>query len=98
MLCESLPSIEWFANDNPYTECNYKFHYIIIPDVKDETMAVRIWYGIFCYEKSTDEIVSERTFPLTKGGRDDLIEYIREEESRYHRHEQGETARDDLVP
>ena len=50
MLCESLPGIEWFANDNPYTECNFKFHYIILPDVKEEIMTVKIWHGIFCYD------------------------------------------------
>ena len=84
MLCESMPGIEWFANDNPYTECNYKFHYIIIPDVKDESMTVRIWHGIFCYEKSIDEIKEERTFPLTKGGREEAIEYIRKANNEYH--------------
>ena len=84
MLCESLPGIEWFANDNPYTECNYQFHYIILPDVKEEIMTVKIWHGIFCYEKSLDQIVSERAFPLTAGGRKDMIEYIREESLHFH--------------
>lgn len=84
MLCESLPGIEWFANNNPYTECNFKFHYIILPDVKDETMTVKIWHGIFCYEKSIDDIVSERTFPLTNGGRQEMIEYIRGESRSFH--------------
>lgn len=84
MLCESLPGIEWFANDNPYTECNFKFHYIILPDVKEEIMTVKIWHGKYCYEKSQDEIVSERAFPLTKGGRDEMIEYIRSENAGYH--------------
>lgn len=84
MLCDSLPGIEWFANDNPYTECNFKFHYIIIPDVKDDSMTVKIWHGELCYEKSLDEIVSERSFPLTKGGREELIEYLRKENREYH--------------
>lgn len=77
MLCNYLPGIEWFANDNPYTECIFDFHYIIIPDVKEETMTVRIWNGKFCYEKSLEQIIFERVFPLTKGGRDEAIEYIR---------------------
>ncbi len=84
MLCESLPGIEWFANDNPYTECNMKFHYIIIPDVKEETMTVKIWNGIFCYEKSLDQIVEERVFPLTNGGRTEMIEYIRNEDNKFN--------------
>lgn len=84
MLCESLPGIEWFENDNPYTECNYKFHYIIIPDVKGETMTVKIWHGVFCYEKSLDIIDAERTFPMTKAGRDEMIEYIRGENGKLH--------------
>ena len=79
MLCESLPGIEWFANDNPYTECKYKFHYIILPDIKEGMMTVNIWLGMFCYEKSKDEIIAERTFPMTKSGREDMIEYIRNE-------------------
>ena len=86
MLCESLPGIEWFTNDNPYTECSYEFHYIIIPDVKEEIMTVKIWYGVFCYEKSMDSIVSERTFPMTNGGRSEMIEYIRNENSYVEAH------------
>ena len=77
MLCSSLPGIEWFANDNPYTECSYLFHYIIIPDVKNETMTVKIWNGEFCYEKSQDMISDEREFPLSKEGREHVIDYIR---------------------
>lgn len=84
MLCESLPGIEWFANNNPYTECNYKFHYIIIPDVKEETMTVKIWNGVFCYEKSLDIIVAERSFPMTGGGREEMIAYIRSENKKHH--------------
>jgi len=83
MLCEDMPGIEWFTNNNPYTECNAKFHYIVIPDVKEETMTAKIWYGVFCYEKSIDSIVSERSFPMTKSGRDDMIEYIRNENISY---------------
>ena len=83
MLCESLPGIEWFANDNPYTECNFKFHYLISPNVKEDIMTVYIWHGIFCYEKSLEQIVSEQAFPLTAGGRKDMIDYIREENAAY---------------
>ena len=79
MLCESMPGIEWFTNDNPYTECNYKFHYIVIPDVKDESLTVKIWNGLFCYEKSQDQILTERVFPMTKGGLNEMVEYIREQ-------------------
>ena len=83
MVCEDVPSIEWFTNDNPYTECSGSFHYIAIPAVKGETIPVKIWNGGFCYEKSTDDIVSERAFPMTKSGRDDMIEYIRKESALY---------------
>ena len=79
MLCDSMPGIEWFANDNPYTECKFMFHYIILPDVKDETLTVRIWHGLFCYEKSLDQISDERTFSMTKSGLKEAIEYIRSE-------------------
>lgn len=83
MLCRELPHVSWFENNNPYTECNYLFHYIIIPDVKEETMTVKIWHGEFCYEKSLEEIVSERTFPMTSEGRNDMMDYIRECDSAY---------------
>lgn len=83
MMCEELPKIMWFQNDNDYTESNELFHYIIIPDTKEETMTVRIWHGEYCYDKSKDEIVSERTFPMTNEGRDEMIEYIRNEDFGY---------------
>ena len=83
MLCKELPHVSWFENNNPYTECHYLFHYIIIPDVKGETMIVKIWHGEFCYEKSVDEITDERTFPMTSEGRNDMIEYIRQADFEY---------------
>ncbi len=83
ILCDSLPNIEWFENNNPYTECRYLFHYIILPSPKEETMTVKIWHGEFCYEKSMDEIVEERTFPLTRAGRKEMIEYIRQADYDY---------------
>ena len=83
MLCKELPHVSWFENNNPYTECHYLFHYIIIPDVKGETMTVKIWHGEFCYEKSLDEITDERTFPMTSDGRNDMIEYIRQADFEY---------------
>ena len=83
MLCKELPHVSWFENNNPYTECHYLFHYIIIPDVKGETMTVKIWHSEFCYEKSVDEITDERTFPMTSEGRNDMIEYIRQADFEY---------------
>ena len=83
MLCEELPKIMWFQNNNDYTEDHYLFHYIIIPDVKEETMTVRIWHSEFCYDVCKDGIVSERVFPMTSEGRDEMIEYIRQEDWNY---------------
>lgn len=82
-LCESLPKIEWFANNNPYTECRFTFHYIILPNPKEEKMTVKVWYGRFCYEKSLDRIADERDFPLTAEGREEMICYIRKEDDKY---------------
>ncbi len=78
MLCGSMPGIEWFANNNPYTECHDLFHYIILPDIKEETLTVKIWIGKYCYEKS--EMLKERVFPLTKSGLDEAMEYIKDED------------------
>ena len=64
MMCLELPQIMWFQNNNDYTESNYLFHYIIIPDVKEEIMTVKIWHSEYCYEKNLDNIVSERSFPM----------------------------------
>ncbi len=83
MLCTELPQIMWFQNNNDYTECNDLFHYIILPDTAAEVMTVKIWHGEYCYEKSRDEIVSERSFPLTSEGRAEMIEYIRNEDFAY---------------
>ena len=46
-------------------------------------MKVVIWYSLFCYDKCKDEIVSERTFPMTVEGREEMIEYIRKEDWDY---------------
>ncbi len=84
MFCQELPGIEWFTNDNPYTESYDLLHYIILPDVKEELLVVKFWIGEFCYEKSLDIISEERSFPLTKSGRSDMIEYIRQTEFQYN--------------
>ncbi len=86
MLCESLPGIMWFQNDNRYSESDDLFHYIILPNPSEETMTVKIWHGEFCYEKSLDEIVSERTFEISTSGREEMIAYIRDEDYHYWRH------------
>ncbi len=85
MLCEELPKIMWFENNNDYTECDGLFHYIVLPDTADKTMTVKIWCGEYCYGKSKDIIVSERTFFMTNEGREEMIEYIRNENSSYHK-------------
>lgn len=83
MICGSIPGIEWFANNNPYTESHGLFRYIILQDVKEETLTVKIWHGKYCYEKSENEIVSERVFPMTKGGLDEAVEFIKKEDNDY---------------
>lgn len=85
MLCEELPGIMWFENDNEYTECDDLFHYIILPNTVEKTMTAKIWYGKYCYSKSKDIIVSERTFLMTNDGRSEMIEYIRNENSEYRK-------------
>lgn len=46
-------------------------------------MTVKIWHGEYCYDKSKDDIVSERTFPLTSEGREEMIKYIRDEDYNF---------------
>ncbi len=83
MLCKEMPKIMWFENDNRYSECNGLFHYIVIPNVKEETMTLKIWHGEFCYEKSLDQILTERTFELTESGRKEMIEFIQNEDKNF---------------
>lgn len=78
MLCEYFPGYEWFANNNPYTESEEQFHYIVLPNVKEEFLTVKIWHDIYCYEKNLDHIVCERDFEISQKGTKEAIQYIRE--------------------
>lgn len=77
MVCEFLPKFMWFENDNPYSENEDEFNYMIIPDLKEEIMTVKIWYGEMCMELST--IKDEKTFPLESGSMKPMIDYIKEQ-------------------
>lgn len=77
MVCEFLPKFMWFENDNPYSENEDEFNYMIIPDLKEETMTVKIWYGEYCLEKST--VVEEKVFPFEAASIEPIVAYIREQ-------------------
>ncbi len=83
MICQKLPKIMWFQNGNPYTECNGPYHYILLPNPKEETITGRVWIGRYCYEKNLDNISAEWTFPLTTQGLADLVQCILDEELEF---------------
>lgn len=76
MVCEYLPKFMWFENDNPYSENEDEFNYMITPDLKEEIFTVKIWYGQYCLEKST--VVAEKTYPLEAASMELMVAYIRE--------------------
>lgn len=77
MVCEFLPKFMWFENDNPYSENEDEFNYMIIPNLKEEIMTVKIWYGEMCMELST--IKDEKTFPLEADSMELMTAYIQEQ-------------------
>ena len=81
MLCEELPTIIWFENDNPYSENENEFNYMIVPDLKEKKLIVKIWYGELCLELSETE--SEREFVLEERSMKSVTEYINSEYNLY---------------
>ena len=81
-----LPTLHWFAMENPFTGSHGAFRYRITPkvtkltakevDFEHSCLFAQFWHGPFCYEKSTME--GENTFPLTADGCIDLKKWLAE--------------------
>ena len=86
-----LPVLHSFENNNVFTGSYGSLRFRVVPaitmktpkevDLEASSMTCEVWYGAFCYQKSTME--DKRTFPLSEAGRaqlhDWLTEQIREE-------------------
>lgn len=83
-----LPTLHTLENDNIFTGSYGALRFKITPqttmrlddprevDGEKSTLRAEFWHGPFCYEKSTVE--GERTFPLTKDGREALLSWLNE--------------------
>ena len=75
-----LPTLHWFAMENPFSGSCGTLRYYIRPkvvkvtqkevDFAASTLETQIWHGPYCLEKSTVE--EERSFPLSEEGRSQL--------------------------
>ena len=79
-----LPTLHWFAMDNPFTGSCGEFRFKAEPNVvmatakevdfATSTIKCAFWHGPFCYEKSTME--GERIFPMTEEGRTEMKAWL----------------------
>lgn len=79
-----LPTLHWFAMDNPFTGSCGEFRFKAEPNVvmatakevdfTTSTIKCEFWHGPFCYEKSTME--GERIFPMTEEGRTEMKAWL----------------------
>ena len=79
-----IPTLHTFAMKNPFTGSSGMLRFKIVPNVQmatpkevdfsQSTMHVEYWHGLYCYEKS--EMEGAETFPLTDGGRADMIAWL----------------------
>ena len=80
-----IPTLHTFAMKNLFTGSYGLLRFRIKPDVimatpkevdfSQSTMFVEYWHGLYCYEKS--EMEGSETFPLTEGGRQAMIDWLK---------------------
>ena len=81
-----LPTLHWFAMNNPFTGSCGSFRFRAQPNVVMATakevdfdassILAEFWHGPFCYEKSVME--GQCTFPLTEDGREAMKAWLEE--------------------
>lgn len=81
-----LPTLHWFAMNNPFTGSCGPFRFRAVPNVvmatakevdfEASTIKAEFWHGPFCYEKS--EMEGERTFSMTEDGRNAMKLWLEE--------------------
>lgn len=72
-----LPTLHWFAMNNPFTGSCGEFRFRAKPNVvmatakevdfTQSSITAEFWHGPYCYEKSRME--GQQTFPMSEEGR-----------------------------
>lgn len=72
-----LPTLHWFAMNNPFTGSCGEFRFRAKPNVvmatakevdfAQSSITAEFWHGPYCYEKSQME--GQQTFPMSEEGR-----------------------------
>ena len=81
-----LPTLHWFAMQNPFTGSCGEFRFKAEPqvvmatakevDFGNSVIRVQYWHGPYCFEKSQME--GEASFPLTEEGRSVMKQWLEE--------------------
>ena len=81
-----LPTLHWFAMNNPYSGSCGPFRFMIKPvivmatpkevDYGASDIRAEFWHGPFCYEKSTME--GERIFAMSREGIAEMKQWLEE--------------------
>ena len=79
-----LPTLHWFAMNNPFSGSWGALRFMIKPsvvmanakevDFEQSNMTAEYWHGPFCYEKS--EMEEKKTFPMSEEGRAELKAWL----------------------
>lgn len=81
-----LPTLHWFAMNNPFTGSNGLLRFKAKPNVvmlnakevdfDQSSIQCEFWHGPYCYEKSTVE--KTETFPMSETGREAMRQWLEE--------------------
>lgn len=81
-----LPTLHWFAMNNPFSGSCGAFRFYARPNVvmatpkevdfAASTIRCEFWHGEYCYEKS--EMEGEREFPMSEEGRAEMKRWLEE--------------------
>lgn len=79
-----LPTLHWFAMNNPFTGSNGLLRFKAKPNVvmlnakevnfEESSIVCEYWHGQFCYEKS--EMEGTETFPMSETGREAMKQWL----------------------
>ena len=81
-----LPTLHWFAMNNPFTGSSGMLRFKAKPNVvmlnakevdfAQSSIFCEYWHGPFCYEKS--EMEAAETFPMSEAGREAMGRWLME--------------------
>ena len=83
----SLPGIQFFINENPYSGSYKGMNYKVCPikadaekDI-DSHIEVKVWYGMLCSDLA--EMAATADFPLDRDGLSAVVAWLREQYAAY---------------